>query len=270
LQAGIELCRVIEPLPPEIAVLKDGKRREEISKALSAQANDYLNGVAKYLSGTPSVVTCRALSGEPFSEIIKLAKENTGALIAISTHGRSGVRRWATGSVMDKVLHGAANPLLVIRAKETDVTEAKAQLANLIVALDGSALAEQAMEHVASLAKAMSLKVNILRVVPTQTYFDAYSDVTSFPTDLLKEMEHEAETYLGSISNKLKQQGLASVSTSLKRGDAAGAILEAAQGTPQSLIVLTTHGRSGIGRAVLGSVTDRVVSNSQGPVLVIR
>ena len=76
--------------------------------------------------------------------------------------------------------------------------------------------------------------------------------------------------YLGNVKERLQREGVLSVEESLLYGPAAAAIVDAVQQAPDSIIAMTTHGRSGIGRWVLGSVAERVVGNSERPVLLIR
>jgi nucleotide-binding universal stress UspA family protein len=188
----------------------------------------------------------------------------------MSTHGRSGIARWALGSVTDKVIHTSTSPLLIIRSQEQEkasrgsASSAEAKLDTLIVPLDGSPLAEQVLPHTVALAKALALRVLLVRVpfVPIAGYLPGYKDLPEIE-------EAQAKEYLYKVSGNLGQQGLPSVEVRLLHGNAAGAIVDLARETPNSLVTMTTHGRSGVGRWVLGSVTGRVVRHSGVPVLVV-
>ena len=85
-------------------------------------------------------------------------------LIAMATHGRSGLDRWLLGSVAEKVLRAAANPMLVVRAKEENPTWEMATLKRIIVPLDGSELSERILPYVEGLAKNLDLEVNLIGV----------------------------------------------------------------------------------------------------------
>jgi nucleotide-binding universal stress UspA family protein len=175
------------------------------------------------------------------------------------------------GSVTDKVLHAATNPLLIIRPREGAVVVREPQVENIIAPLDGSPIAEQALPHVVALAKALRAKVTLVRVVPTTAYYLGMMDYPSAAyQELLDAEEETAGKYLGEIAAKLRGDGVSIAAEKLGRGDAAGAILDLAGVTPNLLVALTTHGRSGVGRFVLGSVADRVVRHVGAPVLVIR
>ena len=108
------------------------------------------------------------------------ANKDPAALIAMSTHGRSGVARWVMGSVTDKVLHSVQNPLLIVRPEDGDSTTA-ANIRTIIVPLDGSSLAEQVLPHVMTVAKALDCKISLIRVTPSRAEYMSY--MTSLPVD---------------------------------------------------------------------------------------
>ena len=74
-------------------------------------------------------------------------------MIAMSTHGRSGVSRWLLGSITNKVLHATNAPLLVVRGSKGENTTPPSELTPIIVPLDGSTLAEESLSHVTDLAR---------------------------------------------------------------------------------------------------------------------
>ena len=88
--------------------------------------------------------------------------------------------------------------------------------------------------------------------------------------NLIQETNVEAEEYLNHMSQQLSAEGVDEIKGYVRQGEAAGTILDLAGDSPSTLIAMCTHGHSGVGRWVLGSVTDRVVRHSNRPVLVIR
>jgi nucleotide-binding universal stress UspA family protein len=189
----------------------------------------------------------------------------------MATHGRSGMNRWLLGSVAEKVLRGASNPVLLIRATENTRTEDRPTLKSLIVPLDGSVLAERVLPTVIELAKQRNLEIMLVRAynIPTT----AYAGVEGYPSpmdDLLKSMREEACEYLENKVAAMKKLGIARVSSTAKEGLPADEIISFAKNVPGGLIAMSTHGRSGVRRWVLGSVTETVVRHSENPVLVIR
>jgi nucleotide-binding universal stress UspA family protein len=186
----------------------------------------------------------------------------------MATHGRSGVKRWLLGSITEKILRGSNNHLLVVRANEEAKTENKATLDSVMVPLDGSEQAETALPIVMELAKAMNLKVVLLQAYGANIPYS--EDYVAELDELEAESEKEALSYLHSKVRRLKSEGLVDVSPLASQGEAAETIIEWAKGSPNSLIAMCTHGRSGVKRWALGSITEKVVRHSDGPVLVIR
>jgi nucleotide-binding universal stress UspA family protein len=271
LKANIELLRITEPVPPEVGDILRGKYPHEIAAGLQHRAKQYLDKILPTAAKGGLKVSSLVEEGSAAEVIVKTAEGQPATLIAMSTHGRSGVTRWVMGSVTDKVLHAATNPLLIIRPREGAVVVREPQVENIIAPLDGSPIAEQALPHVVALAKALRAKVTLVRVVPTTAYYLGMMDYPSAAyQELLDAEEETAGKYLGEIAAKLRGDGVSIAAEKLGRGDAAGAILDLAGVTPNLLVALTTHGRSGVGRFVLGSVADRVVRHVGAPVLVIR
>ena len=272
----VHLIQVFPSVSEELADPLHGRYQTGISAGVHDESIDYLNSVLSKTAGME--ITCAAHEGNAVSRIIDEADKSPASLIAMSTHGRSGITRWVMGSVTDRVLHSTKNPMLIVRGNQ--VGEPDTNLETIIVPVDGSSLAEQVIPDVAALAKAMNLKVTLLRVVATAEEFSAQTGyqrlegvfVLHFPSfeEMAKEAGDQALVYLQGLEEKLREQGVASVDHRIVRGAAASVIMDVAQETPDSLVAMTTHGRSGPARWTMGSVTDRVVRHSGDPVLVVR
>lgn len=139
----------------------------------------------------------------------------------------------------------------------------------ILVPLDGSELAEIALPHAVAVAKQSGAAVRLLRVLPTLPPAvlpeGAYLDWEQIQRDAVA----EARSYLEQVRGRLAAEGL-DVATELRTGEAADVVIETARELGADLIVMATHGRSGLGRWVLGSVADRVVRAAHVPVLLIR
>ncbi|HEX9880167.1 MAG TPA: universal stress protein, partial [Candidatus Binatia bacterium] len=180
-------------------------------------------------------------------------------------HGRSGVQRWLMGSIAHRVLHAAINPLLLIRPKGTARAAAHVTFKTCFVPLDGSPVGEQTLPHVEALSKALNIEVVIIRA-----YESMAQGHVPFADSVKARMREEAEAYLKDKVRQLEERGIKRASYLLPLGNAAEKIVDITRAAPESLVVICTHGRSGIGRWVLGSVTDHVVRDSGNPVLVVR
>jgi nucleotide-binding universal stress UspA family protein len=175
------------------------------------------------------------------------------------------------GSVTDKALRAATNPLLAVRAHEQETALTEAKLESVVVPLDESPLAEQVLPHAVYLARTMGLRVILLRATPDAGDYYRYMEYTpgNFE-DFAQFIDGQAIDYLKREAQKLRSEGLTLVEERSLHGHPAAAIVDLARETPHSLIAMTTHGRSGVGRWLLGSVADRVVHHSAGSVLIVR
>lgn len=260
----VEMAEIAEDIASNQAAYAGALVREAVRNS-----TEYLEKLAQTFHN--GKVRCNVQQGRPEDIIIAAASADRATLIAMATHGRSGVTRWLLGSVTEKVLRGTVNPLLVVRAPGNSKTDGEAALRSVIVPLDGSDVAETILSPVAALAKALDLQVLLIRVygVPLPTYGGDDYYVPDY-LELKDQIRDEAEGYLNSRANLLRAQGVAEVSTVVIEGSAADAIIDLARKTPDNLVALSPHGRSGLQRWVLGSVTEKVVRHCQDPVLIVR
>lgn len=226
----------------------------------------YLEKIGRTFTGVES--SHMVMKGKPEDVVIEKAASESDTLIAMATHGRSGIDRWLLGSVVEKVLHGTANPLLLVRATEHGKSEGDITIKRVIVPLDGSPLAEKALPYVTALAKAMAFETVLLRAYNLRQVLSTFEDYIPDWDALEAEAMGEALRYLDSKVRELKSQGLIAVSSRASEKESAQEIIDVAA-EPNSLIAMCTHGRSGLKRWVLGSVTEKVVRHSHSPVLVI-
>lgn len=229
----------------------------------------YLRGVATTIAGTN--VRCSVEKGRAEDTIIEKAATDKTMLITMATHGRSGLNRFLLGSIAEKVLRGTVNPLLLIRAGD-EKSQGEAMLKSIIVPLDGSELAEAVLPIVADMAKKLDLEIELFRTyhVPYNVYSGDEGLYAVNYEELLAGLGDEAVEYLEKKAADLKRLGVAKVQCITKEGLAADEIISLGRKTPDNLIAMSSHGRSGVRRWVLGSVTELVVRHSGDPVLVIR
>ncbi len=270
MSSQVSLLRIFDSVPEQWADPTHGRYLDQLTSSFRNEAVNYLERIATPLRREGITVTCSAHEGNPSELIINESSQEADTLIAMSTHGRSGINRWVMGSVTDKVLHGVNEPLLIVRSQEGS-PPASIKANNIILPLDGSALSEQVLPHAVSLAKALGASVTLLRSTDISYYTQMGEDYpTSMYEDLIQEATVEAEEYLKRISEQLSNEGVGESQSYVRQGEAASTILDLAGDSPSTLVAMCTHGRSGVGRMVLGSVTDRVVRHSNRPVLVIR
>lgn len=219
--------------------------------------------------------------GHYAEEILKYAENNDIDLILMASHGRSGIRRWRMGSVADKVLRAAKVPVLFIRAGAKDTTPYDQWPTRTIIApLDGSETAESVLPHVVALARQRAIEpvtVKLIRVCDPPIAPSYYSpELSGVPLNWGEFMEQEivrckqtASDYLGNITKQLDDQGIKAESTVLV-GQAADEIIVFAGTNPFSIVVMATHGRTGLSRLVFGSVTESVLQAVSNPILLTK
>ena len=256
----------------------------ELARSLSAIERFYMNNLVdeetrrcgEYLDRAaknffPDGCKSRLEKGSSPDIIIDAAAADKGTLIMMATHGRSGVSRWLLGSVAEKVLRATSNPLLLIRSSDKARADEQASLSSVVVPLDGSDLAEEVLPSVVDLAKKLDLEVILFRAytVPYAIY-GAGGSYTVDQDQLLAAIDIDVSRYLEEKADVLRKAGLEKVFCASKEGLSADEIIKFARRTPDNLIAMCTHGRSGVHRWVLGSVTETVVRHSGDPVLVIQ
>jgi len=271
LKIPVELLRVIDFHVTEASCAPEhGRYLDVVASEMKDDGLNYLRSIAKSFADG-SAVHCSTQIGDPAEVIVDRAESQSGTLVLMSTHGRSGAQRWLLGSVADKVLHATASPLVLVRAKGSKSDAAgESILTTMLVPLDGPGLSELVLPHVTVLARTLNLEVVVVRApfVPVSAY--AASEYEASFQEVAKARVDECRKYLEQKVEQLQAGGIRKVSYVLLNGDAATEIIDMARTTPDNLVAMSTHGNSGVGRWLLGSVTDRVVRYSGDPVLVIR
>jgi nucleotide-binding universal stress UspA family protein len=203
----------------------------------------------------------------PAAEVILAAAQATQAdLIAMSTHGRSGLGRWLYGSVADEVLRTAARPLLLVSAHVDHQWPAQGGL-RVLVPLDRSPLAREALGPAGELVAAVGGEILLLGVVEPIIAASGEAVLVE-PSDPQVE-EASLRTYLDTLAEPLRAAGRA-VSVRVATGAVAGTIVRLAEQEHADVIAMATHGLSGLARLVLGSVASGTLQRSGVPLLLLR
>ncbi|GIK37257.1 MAG: universal stress protein UspA [Chloroflexota bacterium] len=247
-----------------------GEAEEEVKR--------YLAGIASQLGEQGLRVEITMPTGTPVEGILSELELRQADLVVMCTHGRSGLRRWFYGSVAEGVL--ARSPVPVLLARPADlVVMSPPELGwpRLLVPLDGSAFAEAVLPHAKALAQALDgtivlLQAVVLRIPRTPELF-----LVSTWQRIVEEETVRAENYLAKVAEHLKQDGLRvqtvvrCVQTVVESGAAAEVILQE-KGRPAGtgLVVMATHGRTGLKRLLFGSVAMAVLQRGLRPLLLLR
>jgi nucleotide-binding universal stress UspA family protein len=235
------------------------------------------NGAEKHLEkpGTQTLhIKSRILFGSPAEQIVDYAVKSDIDLVVMSTHGQSGIKRWTLGSVSEKVVRAINCPIALIRAHIPLKDIRKRELFNrVLVPLDGSMEAEQAVFCISEIAAKLKMEVILFQVLVRGYPVVSTSGGGGYGLVMYSEQQIESDkvftqNYLDKIGAQLKPQGVI-VKTEIRFGNAAEEIIKYAEELSIDLVAMSTHGRSGIRRWVLGSVAEKVLYEGSSPLLLV-
>lgn len=266
---AVDLLTVVD-IGSLLTSVDNARRFDDLVEQLSREGKEYLQRISGYFGGRKLMRSIE--QGDPAELIVGKAEADGSTLIAMTTHGHSGLNRWLLGSVAEKVLRATTNPLLLVRANHESKAGGKASFKSIVVPLDGSALAETALPTVVRIAKKLGLEVFLIRVCdnPYSPFISGGGHYAVNVDALMKDRRDQARNYLETKMAELRKLGVEQISYLLQEGIVADEIVSVADQTLESLIVMCSHGRSGVKRWALGSVAETVVRHSRRPVLVLR
>jgi len=213
-------------------------------------------------------VTASLEFGPTVDALCGYARRNAVDLIVMRSHVRSGIARIWFGSVADALIRESGVPVLVVRPLSMGTTLEKGfGYRKIIVPLDGSVLAEQALPHAISLARFEGATIQLVLIVAPSK--DPHDESLISPIGPAKDREvSRAELYLDSIA-KQYSNGVRIVARVIISADPALAILDAAEAAEVDLIAMATRGQGMMARSIGGSVSDRVMRESTTTTLVV-
>ena len=272
LPAELVLFRAVS-IPPDTREILDsaGLEAAALMEQLEVEANDYLRQVAGQLQDAGLGVRQVVRHGPAAEAIVDYAGQTDIQQIIMATHGHTGISHWTHGSVAERVLQSASVPVLLVRAQEGELGVSREPMPcrRILVPLDGSTVAEQVLPSAASIAQALRAEM-ILFQVPIVYVSGSLIGEWYLPWQgVLKTAEQDAQAYLNRVAYRLKEQGV-NVSKAMQIGAVAESIIAYAEANRIDLIAMCTHGRTGRGRWILGSVADRVLRASSIPILLVR
>jgi nucleotide-binding universal stress UspA family protein len=241
---------------------------QKMTKVAKADIKQYTDKLKRKRIKVESAI----LVGDPASEIVDYAQKEDFSLIVMSTHGHSGIKRWALGSVADRVLRGTEKPLVLVRARQVSPdTIAKSIFGKIMVTLDGSRESEAVIPYIEELAGGVEAKIVLLHVIePSYRFstaggfkYEGYSDKKK------KSMKAFYDNYLKGIAASLRRRGI-DATYQVKFGEVAEVIIKFADETGADFIAMTTHGRSGIKRWALGSTADKVLQSGNTSLFLVK
>jgi nucleotide-binding universal stress UspA family protein len=194
----------------------------------------------------------------------------------MATHGRGNIGRLVFGSVTDKVVRGATTPVVAVRVVAGADDAAAPTLNTIVVALDGSTLSEGALPLAAALARGVGATLHLVRVIEPfwrSTYASVAPEAVYLGEAQVAALEERAESdaraYLDQMASTLRSSGLRVV-WETRFGRPAEELARGIETSGADLVVMATHGRGGLSRWALGSVTSELLQRGIAPVMVVR
>ena len=263
------------PLDPLAA-----KMFTSIELATRKSERAYLRGIqAKLREGGIRLSSAVTLSGNAGLELEQYVRELDIDLVVMATHAqkqglgpayRGGIRRAWLGSVADHLIRTLEVPVLLVRPREGEPAQDREGVGEILVPLDGSPLAEEALDPAMALARVWNAAVTLVQVVqPVLPVADpALPRASAYDEGLTASCREQAQDYLDDLVEQMHKQGLRATGVAVVAWNAADAILDVARPERGAVVALATHGRGGLRRLILGSVADKLVRGADVPVLV--
>jgi nucleotide-binding universal stress UspA family protein len=272
--ATVTLVRVTEP-HRDLLPFGHARHAAEAERLRTSLGRD-LDQRAEPLRAAGLTVTSDVRTGHAADEILVCAREHASDLIAMTTHGKSGLGGLARGSVTNRVLHGAKTAVFTFRPTGAGIAATPA-FETIVVPLDGSAFAARAVPVAQHLAGRLGASVAVVEAVQREYPMMYASDPLMEPTiadmalweDVAKQAESDAERYVREVSAWLNEAGVTATGTAVP-GEAAECVQEVVSHAAHPLIVMTSHGHTGITRWALGSVAERLVTSASCPLVILR
>lgn len=279
-RATLQVVRVYVPIA-DAYLYRHGPSLANLDRELMDHACDSLDAIVTSIAeSTGFRATPVPLRGPVAETIVQHASTSGADLLIMTTQGRGPLTRFWFGSVADSLVRKTSIPILFVRPQEEmpDFSQQPA-VRHVLIALDGSQLAEQALEPAMSLGNAGEGEYTLLRVVPAiiPAAYDSTSGRVNVGlrtswhqqlNDLKRQLEGEAQDYLEQLAERLRAKSLNVHTRVMSHEQPATAILDTASSLSTDAIALTTRGQGGLNRLLLGSVADKVLRGATMPVLI--
>jgi nucleotide-binding universal stress UspA family protein len=242
------LVRAVEPPFVENAI--------SMAETQLAAAREYVLGQQERLEQAGVRVSHVVRLGSPSGVLLDVVKERNATMVAMATHGNTGLKRFLLGSVAEAVIRKCPVPVLLIRPFWSydllpPVETAKRPIRNLLLPVDGSDRSLESLPCVIEFAELFETRIVLLRVLEKE------------------ETEAEVLPQLQAIAKTIEKKGVVTMVV-LEKGNPVEEILKTVRFREIDLIAMSTHGRTGASRAVAGSVTEEVLRQATVPMLVTR
>ncbi len=234
--------------------------------AVSEQRQNYLDGVSSQLGADGISVSTEVRGGHLADTTRQLVEEEDIDLVVTSTVGKSGNPHWLSGGISSKLMRQVTKPVLLVQTTdEQAITPPKME--RIMVSLDGSILAENTLPYARAFGKAFGSEI-ILLAVPQVPQVKDYRAPDMAVEQIRSQMEATMDNFLGAVARSLREDGV-NVRTITKGSLPVRTIVSTAREEDVEMIMLTSRGRGGFDRLMMGSVAESVVAESNQAVLMV-
>ncbi|KAA9396188.1 universal stress protein [Haloarcula sp. CBA1130] len=240
-----------------------GDLEDETLDRMTADAEETITAITDAVDVAGEIQTA-IRTGTPAEEICAYRDDHDVGLIAMGTHGRTGVGRYLAGSVTENVVRQATVPVFTVRASEQD--RDTGSFDDILVPTDGSASATAAVGPACEIATQFDSRVHALNVVNLGDI--ATGSEYTLPKDLIDSLESQGENVTERVAARARESGVETV-TQVVSGFPAADILDYAAENDIDLIAMGTAGRTGLNRFLVGSTTERIIRHADMPVLAV-
>ena len=233
-----------------------------------------LNDLAETIRNKSGLHTCTAVLTGPVAPALEAYVNRHGiSLVIMSSHGRGGLSRVWLGSIADALVRRIAVPILIVKPDALGTDRPREQrFDHLMIPLDGSPLAEQALAQAAALGELFDARYTLMQVVNPP--FTLSGSIPELPPEKyhtqVEQLRREALAYLERIAAPMRERGATVDTAVIVQAQSAHGILEETSYRNADLVVMSSHGSSGYQRVALGSVADKVLRGAATPVLMFR
>lgn len=259
----LHLIMVAEPLPDAYGAYPVDP---DFDDAVKQGYRRYLDGLTSEIGVSGVRINAEVVSGSVVDRLVDAIVAHGIELIMMTSHGLGGVSRFWLGSTAARLIRSSPVPLLLLRAG-TDGAAPPLKPRKILLPLDGTGFGEEMVSHAMNLVGLESTEFHLVQVVQE---IPKVLSGASLDHDIrvLRDREARAESYLQDIKTQVKGQGGKCCTHVLRASSVAKRLIDFSRFTGVDLIALSSHGREGIGRLVMGSVADKLIRGTELPLLL--
>ncbi len=244
-------------IPPYEDLFQIPSVQEKVSRALREEGEKVLAVIAEIAKEEDVYIKTVLEEGTPFNTIVDTAEEGNYDLIVMGRHGTKPIERALVGSVTARVIGTSQRDILVFPLGTA------IGWGDIIVATDGSRYSRFATEKAIHIAKAHNSKVHAVSVVDVTEEFQAQAP------EAVEKLVEKARGYVEEVKQRAAADGV-EIEALVREGESYRVITDLSKKYKSEVIIMGSHGRTGVKRLLMGSVTEKVIGYAPCPVLVVR